>query len=88
MKRKHTTLIGNVLMGIGLVGMVGGVALAVASYSPELSIASHYSHSGIIAIFIGAFIWLIGARFSGFERVEDRYWYVRHLGKRSQHRRV
>ena len=54
MKRKNASLLGNVLMGLGLV----------------------------VSIFVGAILWLAGARVGGHEQVCDRYWWVRHYDKR------
>jgi hypothetical protein len=35
-----------------------------------------------MSIFVGALLWLAGARIGGHERVADRYWWVRHFDKR------
>ena len=42
-----------------------------------------------VSIFVGAVLWLAGARIGGHEQVSDRYWWVRHYDKRcrrNQHR--
>jgi len=36
----------------------------------------------VLSIFLGAVLWLAGARVSGHEQVSDRYWWVRHYDKR------
>jgi hypothetical protein len=46
-------------------------------------------HGAILSIFVGAVLWLAGARIGGHEQVSDRYWWVRHYDKRcrrNQHR--
>lgn len=42
-----------------------------------------------MSIFVGALLWLVGARIGGREQVADRYWWVKHFDKRcrnDQHR--
>ena len=73
MKRKNASLLGNVLMGLGLVVMVVGVGY---------SILNQFAHGAVLSIFVGAILWLAGARVGGHEQVCDRYWWVRHYDKR------
>jgi len=82
MKRKTATVLGNVLMGLGLVTMVGGVGYSILNQMPNLNLPQFFAHGAIASIFIGAILWLAGARVGGRERVADRYWWVRHYDSR------
>ncbi len=82
MKRKNASLLGNFLMGLGLVVMIGGVGYSVLNQLPQLNLPEFLAHGAVFSIFIGAILWLAGARISGRERVTDRYWWVRHYDKR------
>ncbi|WP_075181066.1 stress-induced protein YchH [Pantoea sp. 1.19] len=80
MKRRHAHVTGNVLMVLGLVTMVAGVGYAVLNQLPQLNLPSALTNAAIMAIFMGALIWLVGARLSGREKVCDRYYWLRHYG--------
>ncbi|MFF6012739.1 stress-induced protein YchH [Rahnella sp. R3(2024)] len=82
MKRKTATVLGNALMGLGLLTMVGGVGYSILNQLPELGLPQFLAHGAIGSIFIGAILWLTGARVGGRERVADRYWWVRHYDSR------
>lgn len=82
MKRKHANLTGNSLMVFGLVVMVAGVGYSVLNQLPQLQLPQFMVHGGFFSIFIGALLWLVGARISGREKVADRYYWVRHYDKR------
>ncbi|WP_146111466.1 DUF2583 family protein, partial [Cronobacter sakazakii] len=41
-----------------------------------------FAHGAVLSIFVGAVLWLAGARVGGHEQVCDRYWWVRHYDKR------
>ncbi|MEG3132575.1 stress-induced protein YchH [Rouxiella sp. T17] len=82
MRRKNAAVCGNVLMGVGLVTMIGGIACAVMSQLSELGMPSYLTQGAIMAIFIGALMWLVGARVGGREAVADRYYWVRHYDAR------
>lgn len=84
MKRKSATVIGNVLMGLGLVTMIGGVGYSILSQLPELALPDFLAHGAIMSVFVGALLWLAGARVSGREAVADRYWWIRHFDKRGR----
>ena len=73
MKRKNASLLGNVLMGLGLVVMVVGVGYSILNQLPQFNMPQY---------FVGAILWLAGARVGGHEQVCDRYWWVRHYDKR------
>jgi len=40
------------------------------------------TQASILGIFIGALMWLVGARISGREKVADRYYWLRHCDER------
>ncbi|MCC3705164.1 stress-induced protein YchH [Rouxiella badensis] len=82
MKRKNAALCGNLLMGLGLVIMVGGIAYAVLSQVSNLGMPDFFTHGAVMSIFIGALLWLTGARVGGREAVADRYYWVRHYDAR------
>lgn len=82
MKRKTAMRLGNVFMGLGLIAMVGGVGYSVLAQLPQLNLPQFLSHGAVMSIFVGALLWLVGARIGGHERVADRYWWVRHFDKR------
>lgn len=82
MKRRNASRLGNVLMGFGLVVMIVGVGYSILNQLPELNLPQFLAHGAVFSIFIGAVLWLAGARVSGHEQVSDRYWWVRHFDKR------
>jgi phosphate/sulfate permease len=82
MKRKSAIVVGNVLMGLGLLTMVGGVGYSILNQIPNLGLPQFFAHGAIMSIFIGALLWLAGARVGGRERVADRYYWVRHYDSR------
>ncbi|GKW12700.1 MULTISPECIES: stress-induced protein YchH [Pectobacterium] len=82
MKRKNVTALGNVLMGLGMVLMVGGFAFTIASQFPKLNVPEYMTYIDLVGIFSGAIFWLVGARVGGREEVADRYWWVKHFDKR------
>jgi len=81
MKRKNASLLGNFLMGLGLIVMVGGVAYSILNQLPQLNLPQFFAHGAVLSIFVGAVLWLAGARVGG-QQVCDRYWWVRHYDKR------
>ena len=54
MKRKTATVLGNALMGLGLLTMVGGVGYSILNQLPELGLPQFLAHGAIGSIFIGA----------------------------------
>lgn len=82
MKRKNASLCGNFFMILGLVVMVLGFAGAVMNHVPQFNLPSVVASGAVLAIFVGAVVWLAGARIGGRERIDDRYWWVRHFDKR------
>ncbi|KHN52205.1 stress-induced protein YchH [Pectobacterium fontis] len=87
MKRKNVAMLGNVLMGAGLVLMIGGIGLSIASQFPKLTVPTYMTYTDLVGIFAGAIFWLVGARVSGREEVADRYWWVKHFDKRCRRQR-
>ncbi|HHF9006472.1 stress-induced protein YchH [Escherichia coli] len=84
MKRKNASLLGNVLMGLGLVVMVVGVGYSILNQLPQFNMPQYFAHGAVLSIFVGAILWLAGARVGGHEQEQvcDRYWWVRHYDKR------
>ena len=69
MKRKNASLLGNVLMGLGLVVMVGGVGYSILNQLPQFNLPQFFAHGAVLSV-------------GGHEQVSDRYWWVRHYDKR------
>lgn len=82
MKHQHCRVAGNSLMVLGLVTMVLGVGFSIMNQLPSLDLPQFLAQGAILSIFIGALMWLVGARISGREKVEDRYYWLRHYDKR------
>ena len=80
MKRKNAMIAGNSLMGLGLITMILGVGYAVLNQLPQLALPAFLTPVAILCIFIGALMWLAGARISGREKVADHYYWLRHCG--------
>lgn len=87
MRRKHALLLGNFLMGSGMVIMVAGVGCSIINQLPNLNMPQFIAHGAVFSIFIGAILWLIGARISGREKIADRYWWVRRYDRRCCNRK-
>ena len=79
---ENASLLGNVLMGLGLVVMVVGVGYSILNQLPQFNMPQYFAHGAVLSIFVGAILWLAGARVGGHEQVCDRYWWVRHYDKR------
>ena len=60
MKRRNASLLGNVLMGLGLVVMVVGVGYSILNQLPQLDLPQFFAHGAILSIFVGAVLWLGG----------------------------
>lgn len=84
MKHQHCRVAGNVLMVVGLAVMVLGVGYSIINQLPSLHLPQFLAHGAMFSIFIGALLWLAGARVSGREKIEDRYFWHRHYDKRCQ----
>ena len=82
MKHQHCRVAGNSLMVLGLITMVLGVGFSIMNQLPTLDLPQFLVQCAILSIFIGALMWLVGARISGREKIEDRYYWLRHYDKR------
>jgi len=82
MKRRNASLCGNFFMGLGLLIMSLGFTGAVLNQVPQFSFLSTVASEAVFGIFIGAVVWLAGARISGREQISDRYFWIRHFDKR------
>ncbi|MDR0807395.1 MAG: stress-induced protein YchH [Enterobacteriaceae bacterium] len=79
MKRRILVLSGNVLMGLGMISMIGGVVFTILSHAKGVTqLSGSLAHLPIVAIFVGALVWLVGARIGGRDRIADRYWWIKH----------
>ncbi len=85
MKRKNQ-VIGDILIGLGLIIMVGGVGYSVIAQFTGLKLPELLSHGAIMSIFVGAILWLAGARIGGREEITDRYWWAKHSCENRRHR--
>lgn len=82
MKHQHCRKAGNVLMIVGLIVMVSSIIFSVLNQLPSIQMPALLAQSAILGIFIGALLWLAGARVSGRERIEDRYFWHRRYDAR------
>lgn len=82
MKRKTAARLGNALMGLGLLTMVVGVGYSILTEVTQLGLPQFFAYGAVMSIFVGALLWLVGARIGGREEVADRYWWVKHFDKR------
>lgn len=73
MKRKTAVLVGNILMALGLIVMIGSIALNLSSHIFSLNLPDMITMGSLFGIFVGAMIWLTGARIGGREKIADRY---------------
>ncbi len=69
-------------MIVGLVVMVSSIIFSVLNQLPSIQMPALLAQGAILGIFIGALLWLAGARVSGRERIEDRYFWHRHYDER------
>jgi len=67
-------------MVLGLLTMVAGVGTSIMNQLPSVHLPALLASGAMFGIFIGALLWLAGARVSGREKVEDRYYWLRHYG--------
>lgn len=86
MKRKFAHLVGNVLMGIGLIMMIGSIGINLFSHVVNFGLSELVTNGSLFGIFIGALVWLVGARVGGREKVADRYWLLKHHYRNDNHR--
>lgn len=48
MKRKNASLLGNVLMGLGLVVMVVGVGYSILNQLPQFNLPQFFAHGAVL----------------------------------------
>lgn len=84
MKHQHCRHTGNALMIVGMIVMLAGIGFSVVNQLPSIQLPALLAQGAILGIFIGALLWLVGARVSGREKIEDRYYWHRHYDKRCQ----
>lgn len=48
MKRKNASLLGNMLMGLGLVVMVVGVGYSILNQLPQLDLPQYFAHGAVL----------------------------------------
>ncbi len=70
------------MMVVGLIVMVSSIIFSVLNQLPSVQMPALLAQGAILGIFIGALLWLTGARVSGREKIEDRYFWHRHYDKR------
>ncbi|HHS8859839.1 TPA: DUF2583 family protein, partial [Klebsiella aerogenes] len=54
MKRRNASLLGNILMGLGLVVMVVGVGYSILNQLPQFNLPQFFAHGAVLSIFVGA----------------------------------
>ncbi|OAT38664.1 stress-induced protein YchH [Proteus myxofaciens] len=82
MKYKHAFAMGNFLMAVGMVTMLGSLGYNLISHIFPIGLPEILADLSLMGIFIGAFVWLAGARIGGRETVAERYWWLRHYDER------
>lgn len=70
------------MMIVGLIVMVSSIFFSVLNQLPSIQMPALLAQATILGIFIGALLWLAGARVSGREKIEDRYFWHRHYDER------
>ena len=65
MKYKHAFAVGNLLMAIGMVLMLGSLGYNLLSHIFPLGLPDILSDASLMGIFIGALVWLAGGRIGG-----------------------
>ncbi len=48
MKRKNASMLGNVLMGLGLFVMVAGVGYSILNQLPQLDLPQYFAHGAVL----------------------------------------
>ncbi len=68
MKRRSADRMGNFFMGLGLVVMIGGVGYSIIAEVSQFNLPQFFAHGAIMSIFVGALLWLVGARIAAASR--------------------
>lgn len=69
MKRRNASLLGNVLMGLGLVVMVVGVGYSILNQLPQLDLPQFFAHGAILSILSAPFSGSQGRALAGMNRL-------------------
>ncbi|CDG21551.1 conserved exported protein of unknown function [Xenorhabdus poinarii G6] len=82
MTRKKAFILGNILMGMGMAAMLISLSYVLFSHIFGYGDSEFLAGSALIGLFMGAFIWLVGASIGGRERVTDKYWWLKNYDER------
>ena len=82
MKYKHAFAVGNLCMATGMVVMLGSLGDTLLSHIFPLGLPEFLADISLMGIFIGALVWLAGARIGGRETIAERYWWLRNHDER------
>ncbi len=82
MTRKKSFILGNILMGMGMAAMLISLSYVLFSHIFDYGYSEFLAGSALIGLFMGAFIWLVGASIGGRERVTDKYWWLKNYDER------
>lgn len=55
MKRKNVTVLGNMLMGFGMILMIGGIGFSIASQFPKLNVPEYMTYIDLVGIFLAQY---------------------------------
>ncbi|MDX7992831.1 stress-induced protein YchH [Xenorhabdus littoralis] len=82
MKRKNAFILGNILMGLGMIAMFSSLAYVLLSHIFGFGQSELLTGIALMGLFVGALIWLAGARIGGREEVADKYWWLKNYDER------
>ncbi|MDR0217305.1 MAG: stress-induced protein YchH [Enterobacteriaceae bacterium] len=82
MNRKKAFILGNIFMGIGMIGMLISLAYVLLSHIFSFDESDFLAGIALMGLFVGALVWLSGASLSGREQVTDKYWWLKNYDKR------
>ncbi|SFN81735.1 stress-induced protein YchH [Xenorhabdus japonica] len=82
MRRKKAFIFGNILMGMGMTAMLVSLAYVLFSHIFKFGHSEFLTGISLMGLFVGAFIWLVGARVGGREQVSDKYWWLKNYDER------
>ncbi|MBD2785924.1 stress-induced protein YchH [Xenorhabdus sp. DI] len=82
MRREKAFVFGNILMGAGMAAMLVSLAYVLLSHIFNFDLSEFLTGLSLMGLFIGAFIWLVGASIGGREQVTDKYWWLKNYDER------
>ncbi|KLU16676.1 MULTISPECIES: stress-induced protein YchH [Xenorhabdus] len=82
MRRKKAFIFGNILMGVGMAAMLISLAYVLLSHIFNFGLSEFLTSLSLMGLFVGAFIWLVGASIGGREQVTDKYWWLKNYNER------